>query len=381
MKNIHGRNVILCCPGFPSSADSADKPFLLDHAQAIRRLGIEVTVICPSVPGLPSRSNIEGVKVIRVRYAPRRLETLASTGAMYKEANGWRGVFVIPMLIALLWVTLKEARQNRSFAIHGHWWVPGGFVATVTACLMRSASIVHLHGSDVVIAKSKGMRFLARRVMRSANFVAAVSEPLREWGEAVSGREILAMAMPINIDRFPDPVEAPVDGPILAVGRLVKEKGFDILISAVALLEADKKFRILIVGEGPERKALAEQAIKLGVELDLLGELSPGKLGEVYKSARFVVVPSRREGYGLVAAEAAASGRAVVGSRVGGIPDLLEDGVSGMLVEPGDVEQLSEALKMVDPNWGAAGLSKSHSLGMEGHSSELQKLYKKLIPK
>jgi hypothetical protein len=146
---------------------------------------------------------------------------------MYKEANGWRAVFVIPMLITLLWVTLKEAKQNRAFAIHGHWWVPGGFVATVAACLMRSASIVHLHGSDVVIAKSKGMRYLARRVMRSANFVAAVSEPLREWGEAVSGREILAMAMPINIDRFPDPVEAPVDGPILAVGRLVKEKGFD----------------------------------------------------------------------------------------------------------------------------------------------------------
>jgi len=111
-----------------------------------------------------------------------------------------------------------------------------------------------------------------------------------------------------------------------------------------------------------------------------LGELSPRKLGEVYKSARLVVVPSRREGYGLVAAEAAASGRAVVGSRVGGIPDLIEDGVSGMLVEPGDIEQLSKALKMVDPNWGAAGLSKYHSLGMENHSSALRKLYEKLIP-
>ena len=378
MKNIHGQNVILCCPGFPSSSDSADKPFLLDHAQAIRRLGIHVTVICPSVPGLPSRSKINGVTVIRVRYAPHRLETLASTGAMYKEANGWRGVFVIPMLIALLWATLREAKQNRSFAIHGHWWVPGGFVATVAAGLMRSASIVHLHGSDVVIAKSKGMRYLARRVMRSANFVAAVSEPLREWGEAVSGREILVMSMPINSDRFPEPVAAPSDGPILAVGRLVKEKGFDVLISAMALLQTDEKFRIAIVGEGPERKALTEQALKLGVELDLLGELSPQMLGELYKSARFVVVPSRREGYGLVAAEAAASARAVVGSRVGGIPDLIEDGVSGILVEPDDVEQLSKALKIVDPNWGAAGLSKFHSLGLDNHSSALRDLYSNL---
>jgi len=380
VESTDGQNVILCCPGFPASVDAADKPFLLDHAQAIRRLGIDVTVICPSVPGLPSRSKINGVTVIRVRYAPRRLETLASTGAMYKEAHGWRAVLVVPMLMALLWATLREAKHNRPFAIHGHWWVPGGFVAIIGAGLMRSASIVHLHGSDVVVAKSKGMRYLARRVMRSANFVVAVSEPLREWGEVVSGREILVMPMPINIDRFPDPVAPPADGPIVAVGRLVEEKGFDILVAAVALLEADEKSRIVIVGEGPERKRLTEQALKLGVELDLLGELSPRKLGEVYKSARLVVVPSRREGYGLVAAEAAASGRAVVGSRVGGIPDLIEDGVSGMLVEPGDVEQLSKALKMVDPNWGAAGLSKYHSLGMENHSSALRKLYEKLIP-
>jgi len=380
VESTDGQNVILCCPGFPASVDAADKPFLLDHAQAIRRLGIDVTVICPSVPGLPSRSKINGVTVIRVRYAPRRLETLASTGAMYKEAHGWRAVLVVPMLMALLWATLREAKHNRPFAIHGHWWVPGGFVAIIGAGLMRSASIVHLHGSDVVVAKSKGMRYLARRVMRSANFVVAVSEPLREWGEVVSGREILVMPMPINIDRFPDPVAPPADGPIVAVGRLVEEKGFDILVAAVALLEADEKSRIVIVGEGPERKRLTEQAVKLGVELDLLGELSPRKLGEVYKSARLVVVPSRREGYGLVAAEAAASGRAVVGSRVGGIPDLIEDGVSGMLVEPGDVEQLSKALKMVDPNWGAAGLSKYHSLGMENHSSALRKLYEKLIP-
>ena len=380
MESTDGQNVILCCPGFPASVDAADKPFLLDHAQAIRRLGIDVTVICPSVPGLPSRSKINGVTVIRVRYAPRRLETLASTGAMYKEAHGWRAVLVVPMLMALLWATLREAKHNRPFAIHGHWWVPGGFVAIIGAGLMRSASIVHLHGSDVVVAKSKGMRYLARRVMRSANFVVAVSEPLREWGEVVSGREILVMPMPINIDRFPDPVAPPADGPIVAVGRLVEEKGFDILVAAVALLEADEKSRIVIVGEGPERKRLTEQALKLGVELELLGELSPRKLGEVYKSARLVVVPSRREGYGLVAAEAAASGRAVVGSRVGGIPDLIEDGVSGMLVEPGDVEQLSKALKMVDPNWGAAGLSKYHSLVMENHSSALRKLYEKLIP-
>ena len=93
---------MLCAPGFPSSRDDSDKPFLLNHALALVSAGSDVTVVCPAVPGLPSRQTVEGVEVVRVRYAPRRFETLAATGSMYREARGFQSVFVLPMILTLI---------------------------------------------------------------------------------------------------------------------------------------------------------------------------------------------------------------------------------------------------------------------------------------
>ena len=77
--------VVICAPGFPASNDDPDKPFLLDHAKSLVDAGLNVTVVSPALGGVPSRQNIEGIDVCRVRYAPRRLQTLAATGSMYRK--------------------------------------------------------------------------------------------------------------------------------------------------------------------------------------------------------------------------------------------------------------------------------------------------------
>jgi glycosyltransferase involved in cell wall biosynthesis len=128
-----------------------------------------------------------------------------------------------------------------------------------------------------------------------------------------------------------------------------------VLIDAMACLAADERPELVVVGVGPDRHALAQRAANAGVALHLPGAVAPAELADWYRRARIVAVPSRREGFGLVAAEAAAAGRAVVGSAVGGIPVVVEPGVSGLLVEPGDVDALATALKTVDPDWGANG--------------------------
>ena len=99
---MRGQRVVLCAPGFPTSSDDADKPFLLDHAIALTEAGLQVTVVSPAVSGAPSRQTIDGVKVHRVRYAPRRLETLATTGSMYKEAAGIKALLVLPMIASMV---------------------------------------------------------------------------------------------------------------------------------------------------------------------------------------------------------------------------------------------------------------------------------------
>ena len=92
-----------------------------------------------------------------------------------------------------------------------------------------------------------------------------------------------------------------------------------------------------------------------------------------------MAVPSLREGFGLVAAEAAAAGRTVVGTRVGGLPLIIDHGVSGLLVEPGDRDALAEALLAADPLWGASGPDCVAKFNKDHHGEWLRQLCEDLM--
>jgi glycosyltransferase involved in cell wall biosynthesis len=130
--------------------------------------------------------------------------------------------------------------------------------------------------------------------------------------------------------QLPDAVGEPDVPPhVLYVGRLSEEKGLR------ELAEAADGLPLVVVGDGPLR-TLVSQAV---------GFVPPGELGPYYERASIVVVPSRREGYGMVAREAMAHARPVVATAVGGLVDAVEDGVTGVLVPPGDVAALRTALE------------------------------------
>ena len=375
MSNFPTRRVAICAPGFPSSRDDSDKPFLLDHAKALVSTGLKVTVICPAVPGLPRRQVVEDILVLRVRYAPRRFETLASTGAMYREARGLRALLAIPMIAGMIIKTIKVSSEEGTVVCHGHWWMPGGFVAVIAARILKISSVVHLHGSDSTIVDNRFMRTLAHWVMSRATHCLAVSDRLAKWGQEVSERKVDVCGMPLRIPISTELSEAPIDGPILGVGRLVHEKGFDVLIEAMSSLDPINRPLLVIVGEGPEREALQKQASVMSVNLKLAGSVSPALMKDWYAKAQFVVVPSRREGFGLVAAEAAAHRRAVVASDVGAIDAIVKHGESGLLVEVENVEQLATALKNLDPSWGIKGPEKVAHMNLSTHGKWLLDLY------
>src|SRR5699024_1209089 len=130
--------------------------------------------------------------------------------------------------------------------------------------------------------------------------------------------------------RPPETVSEPDDPPhVLYVGRLSEEKGVR------ELAEASRDLPLVVVGDGPLRQ-LFPQA---------LGFVPPSGVGAYYERAAVVVVPSRREGYGMAAREAMAHGRPVVATAVGGLRDAVQDGVTGVLVPPGDVGALREAMR------------------------------------
>ncbi len=137
---------------------------------------------------------------------------------------------------------------------------------------------------------------------------------------------------------------------ILCVARLSAEKGHLVLLDALAeLRRRGVAFRCTLVGDGPERSAIETRigALDLGEAVVLKGALPPERVAELYPSADGVVLASFSEGVPVVLMEALACGRPVVATWVGGVPELVEHGVCGLLVEPGDAKELAEALAEV----------------------------------
>lgn len=348
--------VLVCTQGFPRHRDDHHAPFIADHAEAVAAAGASVIVLCPSGRGLPLVDRYGDLEVRRFRYAPRRLETLAYTGAMHRRVVGPAVLLVAPFLVGFLIAATRGAR--RADVLHAHWWAPSGLVAVLAGRLTRTPVVVHVHGTDATIARGP-LRWLARWTLRHAEAVLAASDDLATWARGVAGVTAAVVPMPVSPGRVPAPTPPRTDGPVLAVGRLVPEKGFDVLIRAAARAGV----RVELVGAGDQERALRDLAAQVGAAVTFLGSLPPRQLASRYAAARLVVVPSRREGFGLVAAEAAAAGRAVVASAVGGLPSIVRDGVTGALVPPDDVEELAAALVGTDPSLGAAGPAAVEQLG------------------
>jgi glycosyltransferase involved in cell wall biosynthesis len=130
------------------------------------------------------------------------------------------------------------------------------------------------------------------------------------------------------------------------VARLSREKGHAVLFEAVQAVAAQvPQAAVLVVGDGPEREALAAQARRLGIDKRIvwMGEREGAEVQQLYHAMDVVAVPSLFEGFGMSAAEAMAAGRPVVAANVGGLPELVDD-ESGWLVSPGDVSSLATAL-------------------------------------
>jgi glycosyltransferase involved in cell wall biosynthesis len=201
-------------------------------------------------------------------------------------------------------------------------------------------------------------RWAGRRLARSMDLHITHSRGIRDSVlRAYAGRprRVEVVSLGIDLDRFrrdlADPTRvagyrggaAPVVG---AIGRLVPQKAMHVLIAATpALLEAHPALRVLIVGDGPLRADLEAQAARLGVAHAVRFAGYQEDVVSAYAAMDVFVLPSRDEGFGLVFLEAMAVGVPVVGTRVIGSEDAVEDGVTGLLVPYADPAALAAAVR------------------------------------
>ncbi len=189
---------------------------------------------------------------------------------------------------------------------------------------------------------------------RRAQFVVCISDYARSQIMALTHASLWdrlhVVRCGIDLTRF-EPTERTrtVGVPeILSVGRAVPVKGQALLIAALAELVDDRGLEavLTLAGDGPELPALRAQAQRLGVAdlVTFAGATGQDEIGSFYQRAAIFALPSFAEGLPVVLMEAMATGLPVVASRITGVPELVEEGVSGLLVAPGRVDELAEAL-------------------------------------
>ncbi|MDB5338178.1 MAG: hypothetical protein JWN70_3797 [Planctomycetaceae bacterium] len=253
----------------------------------------------------------------------------------------------------------RDLRSLRPDAVLSYWAHPDGAVALRMARRLGVPAISMVGGSDVLlIGKHSARRTAILNTLMKSDAVIAVSADIAQQiiADGVDADRVFVVRRGVDENIFypGDKIVArrklglPLDAQILVgVGRLVPVKDWPTLVAACGHLQQQGRgVRCYVLGDGPGRSALEQQITHLGLQsqIELRGGQPQADLGDWYRAADLVVLPSLSEGIPNVLLEAIACGTSFVASNVGGIPEIA-DAVSDRLVPPGEPRQLAAAIR------------------------------------
>ncbi|NUR54021.1 MAG: glycosyltransferase family 4 protein, partial [Acidobacteria bacterium] len=310
--------------------------------------GHEVHIVAPWHPLVTRGREEHGVFFHFFKYAPLRALDVFGYAAGMRADVRLRGAAWIaaPLAMTAGWFkAMRVAGKRRATIMHGHWVVPGGAIAAAAGPRLPPA------------------RAVARRVLQRAGFVTACSADLSGRAVALGAAPDRLEVVPYGVDtrRFRPDLTARIaaraeigidtNAPLLvAAGRLVRKKGFEYLIDAMAAI--DPPVTLAIAGAGDLAAELDARARAAGVgdRVRFLGNVTQDAVGRWFAAADVAVVPSVRDDRGNVdglpntVLEALATGTPVVATPAGGIGAVIENGVSGVIVPEREPAALAAAI-------------------------------------
>ena len=338
-------------------------------AESLAARGHEVTLWAPTVRGKDNRVATQYRLCRYARPSSKRFGTRQT----------------LPKLLLETW-------GKRPHVLHCHGAYPAGFVGAAFKRLTGIPLVIRPHGSDILpgewIDRDPRLAKRMRRALMTADAIIA-------QGNAMAGR-LRDMGLPSGrLRTIPNGVRLPSlePGPlsnepsILAMGSLAPKKGFDVLLQAFRLVrQRMPEARLIIAGEGPERAQLVRLASSLGMgdAVALPGLVMGEAKAALFAHARVFVSSSRREPFANANLEAMAAGRPIIATRVGGNVEMVEDEMSGLLVEPEDPEGMAKAiLRLLEEReraslMGRAARQRAETFSWDGMVNGYEALYREV---
>lgn len=359
--------VLILTHMYPSKAAPTSGVFIHHHVRHLIASGCEIIIVSPVpyTPAVlitnqrrkeyretPSNDVIDGVPVIYPRY-------LRPPGSLFHAPSG------LTMYAGVLACIRRVAKEFRPQLLHAHTATPDGYVGLLLGQKLGIPTVVSLRGSDINVYpfRDRWTLWLTKRVLAEAHRLTAVSKALKEAAEAIAQPRapIEVVYTGCDLQKFTFDVQGrnlirqrlsiPPDAPVLIfVGNVLREKGVNELMQSFCTLAGDhKELHLVVVGNGTALNCLVYKAEKSGVgnRVHFVGRRPHQEIPGWLSAGDVLVLPSWREGLPNVVVEAMACSRPVVATRVGGIPEAVQPGVSGILIEKGNIRALTEAIAQV----------------------------------
>lgn len=337
----------------------------------LARRGHEVTVLTGrDVEGLSPTGEVEGVAVVRVPFrAPLEQRDPAA-------------------LAALLELVVATRRRVEPEVVHLYHLGPDALVHELTRRFAAAPDVATLHGpfpANLLAPTAPVGRTLRRAAAVAGCSAAALQAFLDHVPEAAPRSRTIPNALPADLRPVVPPPTSPT---LLMLGRMVPQKGFDLGLRAFALVRRTRPdARLILGGDGVELPALRALADELGLvdAVSFIGWVRRHDVPALIESATVIVMPSRFEGFPLVTIEAGRCARPTVGFAVGGLPEAIADGETGLLVPSGDVVSLAAAINdlLGDPvraaALGAQALRRASGGAWAAHVDAYEALYEEAI--
>lgn len=253
--------------------------------------------------------------------------------------------------VLIFWADIiRVLRKIKPDIVHAQSLI-SGMPALLSHKLLKIPYVIYGRGSDVYLP-DWFTKLVAKGILKNASAVIALTEHMKGAMQALYSRDVIVVPNGINLNEIAER-EAEGGNPgkkILFVGRLHPVKGTQYLLGAMSIIHRElPEAKLILVGDGEERELLESLTDSLGIRecVEFAGRVPHERVQDYMNQAEVFVLSSLSEGFPVTILEAMACGLPVVATRVGGVPDIIEDGANGYLIDTENPEQIAEALLRV----------------------------------